>query len=67
MKTVQEYRQQAEECRELAKRARSTDERDAILAIAASWEKLVLARGQYRLAAARVRKITKERPMPKAP
>jgi hypothetical protein len=35
MKTVQEYRQQAEECRELAKRARSSDERDAILAIAA--------------------------------
>jgi hypothetical protein len=58
MKTVQEYRQQAEECRELAKRARSTDERDAILAIAASWEKL---------AAARMRKITKERPIPKAP
>ena len=57
MKTVQEYRQQAEECRELAKRARSADERDAILAIAASWENL---------AAARMRKITKERPIPKA-
>ena len=58
MKTAQEYRQQAEECRELAKRARSVDERDAILTIAASWE---------RLAAARMRRTTKERPRPKAP
>jgi hypothetical protein len=58
MKTVREYRQQADECRELAKRARSADEREAILAIAASWEKL---------AAARARKITKERPTLKAP
>ena len=58
MKTVREYRQQADECRELAKRARSADEREAILAIAASWEKL---------AAARARKITKERPTLKVP
>jgi hypothetical protein len=58
MKTAQEYRERALECQELAKRARSTDERDAILAIAASWEKL---------AAPRMRKITKERPRPKAP
>jgi hypothetical protein len=57
MKTVKEYRQQADECRELAKRARSADEREAILAIAAGWEKL---------AAARARKITNERPLPKA-
>jgi hypothetical protein len=57
MKTVKEYRQQADECRELAKRARSADEREAILAIAASWEKL---------AAVRARKITNERPLPKA-
>jgi hypothetical protein len=56
MKTVQEYRQQAHECRELAKRARSPDEREAILTIAASWE---------RLAGARERRITAERPLPK--
>jgi hypothetical protein len=46
MKTVREYRQQAEECRELAKRARSADEREAILAIAVSWENLAAARAQ---------------------
>lgn len=57
MKTVQEYCQHADECRALAKRARSADEREAILAIAASWEKL---------AAKRARKITSERPLPKA-
>jgi len=56
MKTVQEYRQHAEECRELARRARSPDERQALIEIAASWD---------RLADGRERKITKERPAAK--
>jgi hypothetical protein len=40
MKTAQEYRQQAQECRRLAELARSAEERAAILSIAASWEEL---------------------------
>jgi hypothetical protein len=40
MKTVEEYRRYAEECRELAQRAGSPDDRKAILAIAVSWDKL---------------------------
>jgi hypothetical protein len=50
MKTVEEYRQHAEECRELARRAQSPDERKAILAIAMSWDKL--ARDRERLLSA---------------
>jgi hypothetical protein len=52
MKTAEEYRQHADECRRLAERARSPDERKAILQIATSWDKL---------AGDRDRKITKER------
>jgi len=40
MKTAEEYRQHAEECRRLAELARSAEERAAILIIAASWEEL---------------------------
>jgi hypothetical protein len=53
MKTAQDYRRYADECRELARRAKSGEERDAILAIADSWE---------RLAGERERKIGKDRP-----
>jgi len=56
MKTVEEYRRLADECRRLAERARSPDERKAILSIATSWDKL---------AGDRQRKITKERPAAK--
>jgi hypothetical protein len=55
MKTVAEYRRHAEECRELARRARSPEEREMILHIAQTWDKL--AKG-------RERKVTKERPLP---
>jgi len=55
MKTVAEYRRHADECRELARRARSPEEREMILQIAQTWDKL---------AKARERKITKERPLP---
>lgn len=55
MKTVVEYRKHAEECRTLAKRARSPEEREMILQMAATWEDL---------AHARERKITAERPVP---
>jgi len=44
MKTAEEYRQQAEECRQLAKRARSSEEREVILTIAASWDALAAYR-----------------------
>ena len=55
MKTVADYRKHAEECRTLAKRARSLEERDMILHMAATWDDL---------ARARERKITAERPVP---
>jgi hypothetical protein len=41
MKTADEYRQYAYECRRLAERARTPEQRKAILNIAASWNKLV--------------------------
>jgi uncharacterized protein Yka (UPF0111/DUF47 family) len=52
MKTVEEYRQHADECRRLAERARTPEDRKALLSIATSWDKL---------AGDRDRKITKER------
>jgi hypothetical protein len=57
VKSVEEYLQYAEECRRLTSRARSLDEKEAILMIAESWENL---------AKVRQRKITKERRLPKA-
>jgi hypothetical protein len=52
MKTLEEYRQHADECRRLADRARTREDREALLMIATSWDKL---------AGDRDRKITKER------
>ena len=40
MKTAEDYRQHAEECRQLASRARTPEERDMILSMAATWEEL---------------------------
>jgi len=51
MKTVEEYRHYADEARRLAERARTPDERKAILNIAMSWD---------RLAGDRDRKLAKE-------
>jgi len=50
LKTVQEYRRHADECRELAKSARSLEERRTLLDMVATWEGLALA--QERKAAA---------------
>ena len=40
MKKTSEYRQHAEECRALAKQMKEGDQRDQMLKIAATWEKL---------------------------
>ena len=40
MKNVEEYRQHAKECRELAKQALTRSERDQLLELAATWERL---------------------------
>jgi hypothetical protein len=55
MKTVAEYRKHAKECRTLAQRAKSPEERAMILRMAETWEDL---------ARSRERKLTKERPLP---
>jgi uncharacterized protein with PhoU and TrkA domain len=44
MQTVQEYRQHAEECRRLAVRVGTSEERDAIIEMAEAWEELADAR-----------------------
>ena len=40
MKTIEEYLRHAHECRTLASRARSPEERETILNMAATWEGL---------------------------
>jgi hypothetical protein len=55
MKTVAEYRKHAQECRDLAQRAKSPEEREMILHMAETWDDL---------ARARERKLTKERRRP---
>ena len=44
MKTIEDYRQHADECRQLASRARTPKERDMILNMAATWEVLAKSR-----------------------
>jgi len=44
MKTVEEYRRYVDECRVLASRARTLEERDMILNMAATWEELARSR-----------------------
>jgi hypothetical protein len=53
MKIVEDYRQQAEECRQLASRARTPEERDMILHMAATWEELARSRERTLKAAAK--------------
>ena len=40
MKKASEYRQHAQECRALAKQMKEGDQRDQMLKIAATWDKL---------------------------
>jgi hypothetical protein len=44
MKKVSEYRDHAEECRTLARRARSAEDRDMLLNMADTWDNLARAR-----------------------
>lgn len=44
MKAIQEYLQHAAECRELAARARTADDREMILKMAETWEELATNR-----------------------
>ncbi|HEX2725320.1 MAG TPA: hypothetical protein VHN20_05835 [Beijerinckiaceae bacterium] len=44
MKQAEEYRQQAKECRELAKHALTRSERDQLLELAEIWERLASER-----------------------
>jgi hypothetical protein len=44
MEKVESYRKHAEECRTLAERARSSDEREMLLNMANTWEGLATAR-----------------------
>jgi hypothetical protein len=40
MRTVAEYRKYAEDCRELAAKLRSADDKRAVLLMATAWEKV---------------------------
>jgi hypothetical protein len=44
MRTVERYRQHAAECRQLAARARTPEEREMILKMVETWEELAVAR-----------------------
>jgi len=44
MKTVEDYRQHAIECKALARRARTAEDREMILKMAETWEELATAR-----------------------
>jgi hypothetical protein len=44
MRAVEEYRRHADECRKLASRARTADEKEVILNMAATWDELANTR-----------------------
>lgn len=44
MRTIEEYRRHAEECRQLASRARSADEKEMIQKMVETWEELAATR-----------------------
>lgn len=44
MKKASEYRQHAEECRQLANRMQSGEQRDQLLTMAATWDQLATER-----------------------
>jgi hypothetical protein len=46
MKKVEEYRSHAEECRTMARRARSARERDLLLNMARTWDDLATSRAE---------------------
>ena len=53
VKSIEDYREHAEECRQLASRARTPEERDMILSMAATWEELARSRERTLKAAAK--------------
>jgi hypothetical protein len=54
MKTINEYRQHAAECQQLAKRARTAEDREMILKMADTWEELARSREKMLETRARV-------------
>lgn len=57
MKKIEDYRQHAEECRQLAVRARSEDERLMLEKMADTWESLAKAREVQMARAERMKKL----------
>jgi hypothetical protein len=47
MKKIEDYRQHADECRSLANRSRSAEERDMLLNMAQTWDSLAVDRGTH--------------------
>lgn len=47
MKKAEEYREHAAECRQLATKAVTVDERDQLLAMAETWEMLAIQRTEF--------------------
>jgi hypothetical protein len=58
MKTVQEYRRHAEECRALTKQMTTGDQRDQLLKLAETWDALANQREQSLFASPRGRAPT---------
>jgi hypothetical protein len=46
MKKIEEYKEHAQECRELARRSKTQADRDMLLNMAATWEDLALGRAK---------------------
>ena len=55
MRTVEVYRQRAVECRALASRARTSEEREMILKMAETWEELAAGRAKMLRSRARAK------------
>jgi hypothetical protein len=47
MKKASEYRQHAEECRALARTMQDTEQRNQLLAMAETWDKLAVERSDW--------------------
>jgi hypothetical protein len=57
MRKIDDYRQHAEQCREMARRARGPEERDMLLNMAETWESLARDREQQLQRKERLKKL----------
>ena len=57
MRKLEEYNEHAEECRQLARRSKSSRDRDMLLTMATTWESLAEGRAKMNEAKSRLAQI----------